>query len=259
LDYAERGQKMPLTVVIGGDPSFLLAAASPISARVDLAAVAGMLRGKPLDVVMGRNGEILVPAEAEIVLEGFIDPAMPPIMTDGVFYGPLGQRVPPRSARVFQVTAMTHRANPLFAANFFSRPPHELCTMTRAMHRAFRPLLRAAMPDLVDFHLPEFAAGRHWAAVSIRKTYAGQVQRAAHAAWSQPAMRFAKTLIVVDADVDVRNTEAVLAAACIHADATRDTIFSDTEADPYDSAVLHSSDGLTNGLTRRVAIDATRK
>lgn len=254
LDYRERGRKMPAAVVIGGDPCYLLAAASPIPPDADLAAVAGLLRGKPLDVAAGRNGEIFVPAEAEIVLEGTIDPMSPPVEAAG-FYSPLGNRVPSRQAAVFEVSALTHRANPIFAASILSQsgPPHELCTTSRAMHRIFRPLIQAAMPDLVDFDLPEFAAGRHWAVLAIRKTHAGQTHRAAHAAWGLSAMQFAKMLVVVDSDVEICDPESVLAAISKNVDPARDVFYEDGPADPLDPATP------SDGLARRMAMDATRK
>ena len=125
--------------------------------------------------------------------------------------------------------------------------------MARAMHRVFRPLVRLAMPELVDFDLPAFGGARHWAAVSIRKTYAGQGHRAAHAAWGLRPLRVAKMLVVVDADVDVRDTESVLAAIAANVNPDGDVFFEDGPADPLDPAVA------TAGLARRMAIDATRK
>ena len=125
--------------------------------------------------------------------------------------------------------------------------------MARAMHRVFRPLVRLAMPELIDFDLPTFGGVRHWATVSIRKTYVGQAHRAAHAAWGLRPLRFAKMLVIVDADVDVRNTESVLAAIAANVNPGRDVFFEEGPADPQDTAVA------TAGLARRMAIDATRK
>jgi 4-hydroxy-3-polyprenylbenzoate decarboxylase len=242
-EYGERGRKMPAAAVIGGDPSFLLAAVAPIPPNADLCAAAGLLRGKPLDVVACRGVDLQVPAEAEIVLEGFLDP-----VGSGAVASP-----------VLQVTALTHRANPIFAATFPNSllqkggPSHEFCTMARAMHRVFRPLVRLAMPELVDFDLPAFGGARHWATVSIRKTYAGQGHRAAHAAWGLRPLQFAKMLVVVDADVDVHDTESVLAAIAANVNPGRDVFCEQGPADPFDPAAP------TDGLAHRMAIDATRK
>jgi 4-hydroxy-3-polyprenylbenzoate decarboxylase len=250
-EYRARNQRMPLAVVIGGDPAFMLAASAPLPPG-DVCALTGLLRQKPIDVVACRGVDLLVPAEAEIVLEGFVDPAESPVEV-GPLCGPTGHATLPTVAPVMHVTAMTQRANPIYAAMVPGRPPHEAVVVTRAMQRVFLPLTRAAMPDLVDYDMPEFAAARHWAAVSIRKTYAGQGRRAAHAAWGLPPMRFAKMLIVVDSDVDVRNHDAVLAAVTANANPTKDVLHDQGPADPFDPAATRGE------LGQRMAIDATRK
>lgn len=251
-EYRERGQKMPLAVVIGGDPAFQLAASTPLPADTDVCALAGFLRQKPIDVVACRGADLEVPAEAEIIIEGLVDPAEPPV-TVGPMLAPLGHATRPRPAPVMQVTAVTHRANPIFAAYTPGSPPHEICTIARAMQRAFLPLLQLSMPELVDFDLPEFAAARHWAAVSIDKTYPGQGRRAAHAAWGLRPMQFAKTMIVVDADVDVHDRDQVLTAIAKNFRPELDVITERFPADPYDPMPP------VGELTERMAIDATRK
>ena len=251
-EYRARSQKMPLAVVIGGDPAFLLAASAPLPPGGDVCAVAGLLREKSLDVTACRSVDLDVPAEAEIILEGFIDPAQPSVEA-GPLCGPMGHPTLPRSAPAMQVTAVTHRANPIYAVMVPGRPPHEACTVARAMHRVFMPLARLAMPELVDYDLPEFAAARHWAAVSIRKTYPGQGRRAAHAAWGLPPMMFAKVLVVVDDDVDVHDHEEVLAAVTSNMRPDRDVLIERGPADPFDPAAS------PDALGQKMALDATRK
>jgi 4-hydroxy-3-polyprenylbenzoate decarboxylase len=214
--------------------------------------VAGLLREKPLDVVACRGVDLTVPAEAEIILEGFCDPSEPPVMS-GPHCAPLGHATPPRPAPVMHVTALTHRANPIFAAAVPGAPPHEAVTVARAMQRVFLPLVQLAMPELVDYDLPEFAAARHWAAISIRKTYPGQGRRSAHAAWGLRPLRFAKMLVVVDDDVDVRDRDAVLAAVAANFRPGRDTVTEQGPADPFDPASLDGP------LGQKMALDATRK
>jgi 4-hydroxy-3-polyprenylbenzoate decarboxylase len=251
-EYRQRGQKMPLAVVIGGDPAFLLAAAAPLPAGGDVCAVAGLLREKSLDVVTCRSVDLDVPAEAEIVLEGFVDPLEPPVMA-GPLCGPTGHRTEPRPAPVMQVTTVTHRANPIYAIMAPGRPPHEASTVARAMQRVFLPLARLVMPELVDYDLPAFAAARLWAAVSIRKTYPGQGRRAAHMAWGLPAVRSAKVLVMVGEDVDVHDHEQVLAALTINVRPGRDLLIESGPADPFDPATP------AGGLGQKMAFDATRK
>jgi 4-hydroxy-3-polyprenylbenzoate decarboxylase len=251
-DYRKRNQKMPLAVVIGGDPAFLLAAAAPLPPGADVCAVAGLMRERALDVVAGRSVDLDVPAEAEIILEGFVDPAETPVMA-GPFCGPTGHATLPRLSPVMQVTALTHRANPILAAMAPGPPPHEAIAVARAMHRVFRPLVHLAMPELVDYDLPEFGAARLWAAVSIRKTYPGQGRRAACAAWNLPAMMFAKTLVVVDDDVDVHDSGQVLAAIAANVRPGRDVLIEQGPPDPLDPAMPAGAMG------EKMALDATRK
>jgi 4-hydroxy-3-polyprenylbenzoate decarboxylase len=251
-EYRARSQKMPLAIVIGGDPAFMLAASAPLPPSGDVCAVAGLLRQKPLDVVACRSVDLVVPAEAEIVIEGYVDPSESPVAA-GPMCGPTGHATRTQAAPVMHVTAMTQRANPIYAAMVPGKPPHEAITVARAMQRAFLPLTRLAMPGLVDYDLPEFAAARHWAAVSIRKTYAGQGRRAAHAAWGLRPMMFAKMLIVVDDDVDVRNQQAVLAAAASNMNPARDILTEQGPSDPFDPAATAGELGV------KMAIDATRK
>ena len=250
-DYRVREQQMPVAIVLGGDPALLLAAAAPLPPGGDVCAMAGLLREKPLDVVACRSVDLQVPAEAEIVLEGFVDPTQPPV-TAGPFCGPTGHLTLPRPAPVMQVTTLTHRANPIFTAMIPGQPPHEACTMDRAMQRVFLPLTRLAMPELVDYDMPEFAAARHWATVSIRKTYPGQGRRAAHAAWGLPPIRFAKMLVVVDCDVDVHDRDQVLAAVSANMNPARDVLIEQGPSDPLDPAAP------TDALGQKMAVDATR-
>lgn len=250
-EYRARTQKMPLAVVLGGDPAFMLAASAPLPPNTDVCAVAGLLRGKPLDIVACRGVDLNVPAEAEIILEGHVDPAQPPV-TAGPLCGLTGHLTRPRPVPVMQVTALTHRANPVYAAMVPGRPPHEACVMARAMQRVFLPLARLAMPELVNYDLPEFGAARHWAAVSIRKSYAGQSRRAIHAAWNLPALQFAKVLVMVDADVDVSDQRQVSAAITAHMRPGRDIVVEQGPADPFDPVASGS-------LGEKMAIDATRK
>jgi 4-hydroxy-3-polyprenylbenzoate decarboxylase len=251
-EYRSREQKMPLAVVIGGDPAFVLAAAAPLPPGGDVCAVAGLLREKPLDVAACRSVDLEVPADAEIVIEGFVDPAQPPVSA-GPLCTPLGHYSHARPVPVMQVTAVTHRANPIYTVMAPGRPPHEACTVDRAMQRAFLPLVRLAMPELVDYDLPEFGAARHWAAVSIRKTCPGQGRRAAHAAWLVRPTMFAKVLIVVDEDVDVHDQSAVLAAVAANMNPGRDVLMDAGPPDPLDPATP------AGALGQRMALDATRK
>ena len=203
-------------------------------------------------MVACRDADLIVPAEAEIILEGYCDPAESSVMA-GPLCAPLGHATAQQPAAVMHVTGLAHRANPIFTVMAPGKPPHEAVTAARAMQRAFLPLVRWSMPELIDYDLPEAAAARHLAAVSIRKTYAGQGRRAAHGAWGLAALKFAKMLVVVDDDVDVRDRNSVLAAVSANMNPARDIILDQGPPDPFDPAAT------VGALGQRMAIDATRK
>jgi 4-hydroxy-3-polyprenylbenzoate decarboxylase len=250
--YGRRDQKMPVAVVLGGDPAVLLAAASPTATGVDAWALAGLFREKPIDVVRCRTVELEVPAEAEFVIEGHVDPSEPPTEA-GPLCTPSGHYGPARKAPAIHVTAMTHRANPVFPAMIPGRPPHEACVVRRALAGVFLPLVKLAIPELVDFDLPMFAAARHWATLSIEKTYAGQARRVAQMAWGLPQLMYAKLLVVVDEEVDVRDPGQVLSAITANVRPGRDVFCVQGPPDPLDIATPAGE------LGQMMAIDATAK
>lgn len=250
--YRERNARMPLAVVLGGDPAALMAAMAPLPPGADVLTLAGLLRGKPCELVKCRTVDLEVPTDAEIVIEGFLDPAEPPrdvglLATPGGGY----RHCPPVPA--MHVTAVTHRANPILPAIVYGDPPDEACVLRAALARMLLPIVRLAIPELVDYDLPAFGAARHWAMVSISKTYAGQARRVAQALWGLRQTMFAKLLVIVDEEVDVRDHAAVWKAVCLRADPAGDVFFADGPPDPMDPAAARDA------LARRMAIDATSK
>ena len=250
--YQERKERMPLAVVLGGDPSGLLAAMAPLPSGADVSALAGFFRNRPRDLVRCRSLELEVPTDAELVIEGYADPAEPPVDC-GVLAASGGYYRSARRAPVIRVTAVTHRANPVYPALVPGPPPDEACVIHRTLGRIFLPLVRLAIPELVDYDLPVFGAGRHWVLVSIRKTYAGQARKVAHAVWGLRQLMFSKLLVIVDEEVDVHDQPEVWAAVAGHVDPGRDVWFSSGPLDPLDPA------GGAGGLSQRMAIDATVK
>jgi 4-hydroxy-3-polyprenylbenzoate decarboxylase len=251
-EYRARGEKMPLAVVLGGDPIFMLASAAVLPGKIDACSLAGLLREKPLDVVACRSIELTVPAEADIVLEGHLDPQSPPVMA-GPMLSLHGELTTARPMPVMQVTAITHRANPVYPAIVYGRPPHEASTIARAMKQIFLPMMKNAIEELVDYDLPECAAARHWATLSIRKSYPGHVQRVAHAACALKPFWLAKWMVIVEEDVDVSDWSSVTAAMSANVDPTRDVWMPPSVYDPHDPAASPEKIG------KRIIIDATRK
>jgi len=250
--YARRGEKVPVAAVLGGDPAMLLAAMAPLPPEVNACAIAGLFRDKPIDVVACRDVDLAVPADAEIVIEGYIDPAEPPVEASARCT-PLGHYTSKQRAAVMHVVAITHRANPVFPAIVPGQPPNEEGTINRSLARVLLPLAKISLPELVDYDLPTFGAGRGWATLSIEKTYAGQARRVAHAAWGLRQFMFAKFLVVVDADVDVHDEQQVMAAIAASVAPAHDVEIQQGPPDPLDAATL------PNQLGHRMVIDATRR
>ena len=157
--YRQRGLKMPLAVVLGGDPAGLLAAMAPVPPELDGSSLAGLLRDKPREMVRCRTIDLEVPADADLVIEGQINPAAQEA-DFGLAAVPGGEYQRPRPAPVMEVTAISHRANPVFPALVPGDPPDEACVIRRFLHRVFTPLVRLAIPDLVAYDLPSFGAAR---------------------------------------------------------------------------------------------------
>jgi 4-hydroxy-3-polyprenylbenzoate decarboxylase len=247
--YRKLESRMPVAIIIGGDPVVSLAAAAPLPSLVDPLGLAGLLRERPLDAVACRSVDLLAPAETDIVIEGFVDPAEPPATSrphadKGMFAS--------RPWRVLHVTAVTHRANPVMAIVAPTSEGNEACLRDRFVARLFLPYLRQRIPELVDFDLPLSGGARHLAILSIDKTYQGQPQQVAAVAWGMRPFHFARLLVVVDADIDVRDSEQVLTAIAEEADWQHDRWELRGAADPLDPTSSWGSP------SRCVAIDATR-
>jgi 4-hydroxy-3-polyprenylbenzoate decarboxylase len=251
-EFRRRAGRMPVAAVLGGDPACLLAASAVLPAAADPWVLAGVLRDKPLDVVACRTVDLHVPADADFVLEGYIDPSEP-FVEAGPIHTSLGHCTLPRPVPVMHVTAITHRANPVFPALVPGSTPDESCVIDHALVRIFQPLVRHAVPELVDYDLPLFGAVRQWAVLSIRKTYPGQARRVASLAWGLRPFLFAKVLVLVGEEVDVRDANRVLSEIVAHVDPSRDIFFHQGPPDPLDPSQTPGTMG------HRMALDATAK
>ena len=251
-EYARRRQPMPFAAVLGGDPLLALAASAPPAPGTDVCRLAALLGEKPVDVVSCRSIELHVPAEAEVILEGHLTPSEPwgeagPSVTAAGFYRPA------MPAPIVEVTAMTERANPVVQAIVPGPPPNEESTMRRAMARILLPIAKLSIPGLVDYDLPPEGASRNVAVVALEKTHSGQAHSIAYAAWGSHWLRFARFMVMVDAEVDVRSAGQVQRAVAAYFDPACDLIVARGPADPLDPAAAAGQ------LGTRVALDATRK
>ena len=218
---------------------------------IDELVFAGFLRGASVEMVRAQTVDILVPARAEIVLEGYVDPQesrMEGPFGDHTGYYSLAEPYP-----VFHLTAVTRRQDPIFVSTIVGRPPMEDGWIGKATERLFLPLVRMVIPEIVDMNLPVHGVFHNFAIVSIRKRYPGQARKVMHAIWGVGQLMFTKYVIVVDADVDVQDLSEVLWRVGANTDPSRDTEHARGVMDALEFATTHANVG------GKLGIDATRK
>ncbi|MDA1166328.1 MAG: UbiD family decarboxylase [Planctomycetota bacterium] len=249
---ARQGQQSSLAVALGGDPVLTFAAGAPLPPFVDPLVFAGFLRSRNVNVVSGRSVTTQVPADAEIILEGLVDPsrAFAEASTVATPTGYYDTRE--RAVRV-TITAVTHRANPVLPVIIPAAHPSEDGWLAHASERIFLPLVKLAIPELVDLRLPASGDHRHIAFASIRKSWPQQARKVMNALWGIDRLSCAKLLIVVDERVDIHDNDAVWSAVGANSHPGRDTIFSEGPADMLDHAAP------IRGVGHRMGIDATSK
>jgi 4-hydroxy-3-polyprenylbenzoate decarboxylase len=249
---AERGEKMPVCIAIGGDPASMYSASAPLPPNIDEFIFAGFLRRAPVALTKAVTCDLEVPADAEFVIEGYIDPA-----EDLVVEGPFGDHTGFYSEadlypRV-HVTAITMRRNAVYATTIVGKPPMEDYYLGHATERFFLPLLKLTIPEVVDYHMPAEGIFHNLVFVSIDKKYPGQAYKVMNALWGQGLMSLAKVLVVVDKDVNVRDVQETWWMALNNIDPERDVRFTMGPVDVLD----HASRAFTYGS--KMGIDATRK
>lgn len=251
-DMAARGETMPVAIALGGDPASIYSGSAPLPPGIDEFLFAGFLRRAPVQLAPALTSDLEVPAEAEIVIEGHIDPAEPLVME-----GPFGDHtgfysLADRYPRM-HVTAVTMQRKPVYPATLVGRPPMEDYWLGHATERIFLPLLKLTVPEVVDYHMPAAGIFHNLVFVSIDKQYPGQAYKVMHALWGQGLMSLAKVLVIVDKDVNVHDPDEVWWVALNNIDPQRDTEFVRGPVDVLDHASQHFSFGTKMG------IDGTRK
>jgi 4-hydroxy-3-polyprenylbenzoate decarboxylase len=251
-EMAERGERMPVCIAIGADPASVYSASAPLPPTVDEFIFAGFLRKAPVHVAKAVTCDLEVPADAEFVLEGFIDPAEP-LVTEGPFGDHTGFYSEADLYPLVHVTAVTMRKNPVYATTIVGRPPMEDFYLGHATERIFLPLLKLTIPEIVDYHMPAEGIFHNLVFVSIKKEYPGQAFKVMNAMWGQGLMSLAKVLVVVDAWVNVRDPQEAWWVALNNIDPERDARFTMGPVDVLD----HSSRAFTYGS--KMGLDATKK
>jgi 4-hydroxy-3-polyprenylbenzoate decarboxylase len=250
---AGKREPLPACAVLGADPGTILAAVTPVPDTLSEYQFAGLLRGAKVDLVKAQTQPLLVPAEAEIVLEGVVH------LDDYAEEGPYGdhtgyynsvERFP-----VFEITAVTMRRDPIYLTTFTGRPPDEPSVLGEALNEVFIPLLRQQFPEIVDFWLPPEGCSYRIAVVSMKKAYPGHAKRVMLGVWSYlRQFMYTKWVIVVDEDIDARDWKDVMWAMSTRMDPGRDiTVIDRTPIDYLDFASPES------GLGSKIGLDATNK
>lgn len=246
------GTRIPVAVAIGTDPVLTYAATAPLPPAIDEYAFAGLLRGKPVDVVDATTVDLKVPAHAEFVLEGYVDTA--DLRTEGPFGDHTGVYSPADQYPTFHVTCVTHRKHPMYAATLVGKPPMEDAWLGKATERIFLPLLQLVVPEIVELNLPVEGGFQNLAIVSIRKSYPGQAKKVMSALWGLGhMMMLTRVLIVVDADVNVHDVREVAWFVLNNLAPERDVVTMPGPVDDLD----HGSYTVAYGT--KIGIDATRK
>ena len=250
--YYETGTRMPVSIFLGGDPVFTFAATAPLPDGLDEFLLAGYLRKKSVELVKCETNDLEVPANADFVIEGYVDPKEP-LREEGPFGDHTGYYTLPEPYPVFHVTAITHRKDAVYPATIVGMPPMEDFYIGGASVKLFLPVFKMNFPEIVDIALPAEGVFHNLVFVSIKKTYPMQAYKIMHGLWGMGQMMFTKYIVVVDDDVDVHNTREVLFRLCANTDPQRDSIFTKGPADVLDHATSEMAIG------SKLGIDATKK
>jgi 4-hydroxy-3-polyprenylbenzoate decarboxylase len=250
-EFERLGRRMEVAVALGGDPAITYAATAPLPDDFDEMLFAGFLRKSAVEMVKCRTVDLEVPADSEIVIEGYVDPHER--RTEGPFGDHTGYYSLADQFPVFHVTCITRRENAIYPATIVGRPPKEDCFMAKATERIFLPLLRLQLPEIVDINLPMEGVFHNMAIVSINKRYPGHARKVMHAVWGMGQMSFTKMIVVVDAHVNVQDMSEVLWRVGNNVSPKRDIEFVQGPLDILD----HASVKL--GYGSKMGFDATKK
>jgi len=251
--YQQRGEIMPIAIALGGPVVMPYAATCPLPPDMSELLFAGFLNRSAIELTPCVTQSALeVPASAEIVIEGYIDPAETPILE-----GPFGDHTGFYSTADLyprlHITAITQRRDAIYPTTIVGKPPQEDYWLGKATERIFLPLLKMIIPDVIDYSLPMFGCFHNCAFIKIRKEYPLQARRVMSAIWGAGQMAFTKIIVVVDEHVDVHDEQAVFFQLCSNVDPRRDVMLVDGPLDILDHAAPAC------GVGSKMGIDATRK
>lgn len=241
--YKKAGEKMPVAVALGGDPVYTYAATAPLPEQLDEYILAGFLRKKRVKLVRCRTQDIYVPADADIIIEGYVDPAEP-LVNEGPFGDHTGFYSLADNYPVFHVTCITHRRDAVYPATIVGVPPMEDASMAKATEKLFLPVMRMSiLPEIIDMHMPDAGVAHNIALIKIQKEYPGQAQKVMHSLWGAGQMMFNKIMIVAGEKIDIHDYLAFAKSSLKTFDPLRDVLISCGPLDVLD----HAADVATFG------------
>jgi len=248
----EKGEKIPTAIVIGGDPATIFSSIAPVPEGLDKYLFAGITRKKGIKMVKCKTIDLEVPANAEMVLEGYVDPS--DLRDEGPFGDHTGYYTPVEPYPTFTLTGIMKRKNPIYVTTVVGKPILEDAYIGKVIERSFLPLIRMFHPEVIDFSMPASGWFQGLAIISIKKRYPGQAKKVMMGLWGMGQLSLTKMLVVVDEDINVHDKNDVIWAITTRSDAARDTvIINNTPTDTLDPA-----SPLVN-LGSKLGIDATQK
>ena len=252
-EYKKLGQKMPVAIALGGDPVYAYSATAPLPDGVDEYMLAGFIRKKKVELVQCLTQDVQVPADADIIIEGYVDPA-----EDYILEGPFGDHTGYYSLADmyprFHITCITHRKNAVYPATIVGIPPQEDAWIGKATERIFLvPIKMTMVPEIVDMVLPVEGVFHNLVIVKINKDYPGQASKVMHSLWGAGQMMFTKMMVVVDGNVNIHNSSEVAKYVSENFDPAHDIHFTQGPVDVLD----HSCSVMAFG--GKIGIDGTKK
>jgi len=251
MDYLATDGRLDVAVALGLDPVSAYAASAPLPKHVDEFMLAGFLKGEPVELVRCKTVDLEVPANAEIVLEGYVEQG--DLAPEGPFGDHTGYYTGVEPFPVFHVTAMTMRKDAIYPSIVVGKPPQEDAWLGKATERIFLPAIKMSVPEIVDYDLPVAGAFHNCAIVSIRKRFPGHAQKVMHAIWGLGLLSLTKSVVVVDEWVDVHDYEDVFFRVGANVDPKRDLLLTEGPLDHLDHAPTRQFYG------GKIGIDATHK
>ncbi|HTP30137.1 MAG TPA: menaquinone biosynthesis decarboxylase [Anaeromyxobacteraceae bacterium] len=250
--YARRGERMPVAIALGGDPALTYCASAPLPPGFDEYLFAGLLRKEGVALVRCLTHDLEVPAEADFIIEGFVDPSQP-LVREGPFGDHTGYYSLADDYPSMEVSCITRRRDAVYPATVVGPPPMEDFWLGKATERIFLPLLQAVFPEIVDMSFPAEGVFHNLCVVAMRKAYPGHAKKLLHGLWGSGQMSNTKTLVIFDEDVDVQDHSQCMWRALANVDARRDLVMVEGPVDVLDHAAPQFA------LGAKIGIDATRK